>query len=168
MSVMAQELAFKIRARRFISSIIHFLWMLRYRLIYLLRGKVVGARALVIRDNEVLLIRHTYNEGWYTIGGEVDKTELPLDAVKREIGEEAGVKALKDPELMGVYHTTFGKRDDYIFFYIVKEFDLVDSSSPEIEECRWFPFDNLPMDISPSTKRRIDEYHQRSLITGKW
>lgn len=158
------------KLRRAVSNLIHLAWMLRHRFIYLLHGKIVGARALVVRENEVLLIRHTYSDGWFTIGGEVDKSELPLDAIKREVYEEAGVQTLKDkdPELMGIYHTTFGNRDDFIFFYIVKEFTTVTVYSPEIEECRWFAFDALPPDISPSTKRRIDEYHQKIQITGKW
>lgn len=160
------------KTRRAFSYLIHFLWNIRYRLIYLLRGKVVGARALVFRENqgepEVLLIRHTYNAGWYTIGGEVDKSELPLEAIKREIYEEAGVKALKDPIFFGVYHSTYRNRDDYVFFYIVKEFVLEEFSSPEIEEAKWFRLDALPKDVSPSTIRRIEEYYQGIPMTGKW
>lgn len=87
-----------VKLRRTLSSFIHFVWNIRYRLIYLFHGKVVGARALVFRKvagkDEVMLIRHTYIEGWCTIGGEVDKNELPLAAIKREVFEEVGVKVL--------------------------------------------------------------------------
>jgi ADP-ribose pyrophosphatase YjhB (NUDIX family) len=152
-----------------IVSIIYLIWRTRFRLIYLLGGKVVGARALVIKnEEEILLVKHTYIQGWCTIGGEVDKNELPMDALKREIREEAGVIALKDPDLMAVYHNTFNKRDDYVFMYIVKDFDIVESNSPEIEESKWFPLHALPSDITPSTKRRIEEYHKKIPIIGKW
>lgn len=154
--------------KKSIAYFLHFIWTLRYRLIYLLHGKVVGARALVVRENEVLLIRHSYSPGWYTIGGEVDKGELPLDAIKREIYEEAGIKAATDPELVGIYHSSFRNRDDFVFFYVVKAFSEEASSSPEIEACKWFSFDALPEDITPATKRRIEEYLQKIQMTGRW
>lgn len=156
------------KLKKFIAYFMHFIWTIRYRLIYLLHGKVVGARALVVRNEQVLLIRHSYGTGWYTIGGEVDKGELPLDAIKREIYEEAGIKATTDPELIGVYHSSIGKRDDFVFFYIVHDFSQEKSSSPEIEECRWFSFDALPKDIIPATKRRIDEYLKKIQMTDTW
>lgn len=31
------------------------------------------ARILLIRDNHVLLVKHTYQNGWYTIGGGVER-----------------------------------------------------------------------------------------------
>ncbi len=35
--------------------------------------RTVGARALVIKEDEILLVKHTYMPMWYTIGGGVEK-----------------------------------------------------------------------------------------------
>jgi hypothetical protein len=37
--------------------------------------KTFGAQALVVKGETVLLIKHTYIPGWYTIGGGVEKGE---------------------------------------------------------------------------------------------
>jgi len=153
---------------KLIPKIIHFAWNLKLRINYLLGGKIVGARALVVKDNQVLLIRHTYTSGWYTIGGLVDKKETPKNALIREIEEEAGIKA-DDPKLLGVYYSNYHKRDDYILFYLVESFAVVHNrTSPEIEEVKWFNFDKLPPDISPGTKRRIDEYLGLIPVSEVW
>lgn len=152
----------------FIPKIIHWCSVKRFQFIYAIGGKVVGARALVIKENEVLLAEHTYLEGWYTLGGLVDRHETPLQAVKREVLEEAGVQVTEEPILLGVYHNTFKKRDDYVFLYVIKSFDLVESYSPEIKECRFFPIDQLPEGVSPSTQRRLQEFLGNVPVADIW
>ncbi|WP_051131935.1 NUDIX domain-containing protein [Legionella tunisiensis] len=66
--------------------------------------KTIGARALVINEDKVLLVKHSYTPGWYTIGGAVEKGETPIEAVQRELFEEVGVKCLTLPKLFSVYH----------------------------------------------------------------
>jgi len=49
---------------------------------------------IAIRDNTVLLARHTYGGGkgkWIVPGGYLENGESPADAVKREFLEETGV-----------------------------------------------------------------------------
>lgn len=160
--------------KRLIPRMIHWLFKRRFQLIYFLGGKVVGARALVLQNDEVLLVQHTYIEGWYTIGGMVDRHETALEAIKRELREEADVHVTEDPELMGIYYTNFDGKDDFIFFYIVKSFtrrensESMNSLSPEIEECRFFPLNALPEGTSQSTRRRILEYQGKVPIAKEW
>lgn len=132
------------------------------------RHITVGARALVIDDNRVLLVRHTYINGWYSIGGGVEKGESPLQAAKRELQEEVGIVATQEPVLLGVYHNTREKRDDYIAVYICKGFNKAATSSAEIAEEKWFALNQLPDDISPATKRRIEEYMGQRPVSDKW
>lgn len=50
--------------------------------------------AIVLRGNEVLLVRHTYGSAAGKLlnpGGMLKEGELPYDAVKREVLEEAGI-----------------------------------------------------------------------------
>ena len=51
---------------------------------------------VVIKDNKVLLARHTYGSGkglYIVPGGYVEFGEMPQDAVKREIFEETQIVA---------------------------------------------------------------------------
>ena len=51
---------------------------------------VAGAGIVINEKNEVLLV-NTYNSGWVFPGGQVEVGENVIDAVKREIMEEAGI-----------------------------------------------------------------------------
>lgn len=132
-------------------------------------AKTVGARALVVKNNEVLLVKHTYQKGWFTIGGMVDKGETPHKALIRELVEEVGVIAVNKPTLFGIYHNKHERRDDYVAFYIVQDFEMQkESYSPEIAEKKWFSLTNLPPDITPSTLRRIEEYLDQREKSEQW
>ena len=52
---------------------------------------VAGAGIVTNEKDEVLLVK-TYNSGWVFPGGQVEVGENVIDAVKREIMEEAGVE----------------------------------------------------------------------------
>lgn len=131
-------------------------------------AKTVGARALVIQNDQVLFVKHTYQNGWCTIGGMVDKDETPIQALSRELFEEVGLRPLEKPELFGIYHSSYEKRDDYIAFYIVKKFKMEESSSPEIADKQLFYLNNLPDEITPATKRRVEEYLGTREKSDKW
>ncbi len=50
--------------------------------------------AIVIRDEKVLLVRHTYGAAKDKLlnpGGFINKNELPTEAIIREVFEETGV-----------------------------------------------------------------------------
>lgn len=130
--------------------------------------RTVGARILLIQDNQVLLVKHTYQNGWYTIGGGVESGETPRFAIERELKEEVGVSLFAQPELFAVYYSNREKRDDYIVFYIGREFTQKMVKSPEIADSQWFPLDALPEDATPATRRRVDEYLGRREITDLW
>lgn len=51
---------------------------------------IAGAGIVINESNEVLMVK-TYNAGWVFPGGQVEVGENVIDAVKREIMEEAGV-----------------------------------------------------------------------------
>lgn len=130
--------------------------------------KTVGARALVVNNDQVLLIKHTYQRGWYTIGGAVEKSESMRDAIFRELLEEVGLTPLEEPELFGVYHSNSEKRDDYVAFYIVKKFEMKEVTSSEIHEKQWFSLHDLPLDTTPATKRRIEEFLGQRQKADTW
>lgn len=133
-----------------------------------LRLRSIGARAMVIKDNQILLVKHTYRPKWYTVGGGVDARESMIDAVKREVWEEAGIVCKQEPKLFGVYFNIYKRRDDYIALYVVNDFEEHPSSSLEIKEKRWFPLNALPEDATESTKRRVAEYLGQIKQTEQW
>ena len=51
---------------------------------------IAGAGIVTNDNNEVLMVKN-YNAGWVFSGGQVEVGENVIDAVKREIMEEAGV-----------------------------------------------------------------------------
>jgi len=134
----------------------------------LLTKRTVGVRILLINQGNVLLVKHTYQSGWYTIGGAVDPRETPRQAIERELKEEVGATLLSPPKLFSVYYSFNEKHDDYIVFYTADSCSQVDVYSPEIAEQRWFPLNALPDDITPATRQRINEYLGTAAITDHW
>ena len=78
-----------------------------------------GARGMVIEgegtDRRVLLVRHTYLDGWHLPGGGVEAGETFEDALARELQEEAAVTLTERPRLQGLYHNpTAATRRDHV------------------------------------------------------
>jgi hypothetical protein len=48
------------------------------------------------------------------------------------------------------------------------EEDLYEIDQQEIAQANWFLFDELPQDVSPGTKRRIDEYLGKAGKSDRW
>ena len=143
-------------------------WLYRYYA-RIRRPVTLGARALVIKDDEVLLVRLTYIKGWFLPGGGVDKNESFRDGVIRELREECAIEA-KDPELFGLYFTTKQGRPDHVAIYVVKDFTAIPGARPdaEISEMKFFPLGALPEGITPATRRRIEEYVTGGSKTHLW
>ena len=143
-------------------------WKIKNIIYALFSKRTMGARALVLRDNSILLVKHTYMPGWYTIGGGIESGETGLQVLRRELQEEVGITLRELPSILGFYHNYTQKRDDYVITYICKEFEKQDVFSKEILKEKWFSLDDLPSDISPATKRRIEEYLGHRSLSDKW
>lgn len=134
----------------------------------LLAKRTIGVRMLLIDNEKVLLVKHTYQSGWYTIGGGVEPGEAPQQAMLRELKEEVGITLISSLQLFSVYYSRNEKRDDYIIFYIGQGGIQEPVSSSEIADYQWFSMDQLPEDISPATYKRIQEYLGKSVICEQW
>lgn len=135
---------------RFLHSVRRLHWRIT-------RPTTVGVRLLAVKEGEVLLVRHTYLDGWYLPGGGVQAGETLRDAVKREAAEEAGV-GLQDLRLFGVYSSFFEGKSDHIVVFLSEDFTWRRVGSQEIESVHCFAFNELPEGTSPGTRRRIAEY----------
>ncbi|MES2615011.1 MAG: NUDIX domain-containing protein [Bdellovibrionota bacterium] len=134
-----------------------------------LNSATIGARAIIVNDkNEILLVKHTYQKDWYIPGGGVKTGEPTQQALARELKEEVGLIVQSDPIFFSIYYNDYMGANDYPVIYIVKNFTLEKSNSPEIQCMKWFSLTNIPEDASPGTKRRIKEYLGEIPQSQKW
>ena len=150
---------------RLLARFLHSVQRLRWRLF---RQLTVGVRLLAIENGKVLLVRHSYVEGWYLPGGGVQTGETLHDAMRREAGEEAGA-VLHDLRLFGVYSSFFEGKSDHIVVFVSEDFTWRRTASREVENVDSFSVDGLPEATSPGTRRRIAEYAAGARnVSGPW
>ena len=124
------------------------------------RRMVLGARAVLLDGDRVLLLRHTYMPGWHFPGGGVEPGETAEEAARREAEEETGLRVEGSMTLLGLYlqkHEATNR--DHVAVYVGRQFREVKPFRPngEIAEIGWFALDALPDGMNPGTARRIAE-----------
>jgi len=117
----------------------------------------LGARVILVRDGQVLLVRHTYRDSWYLPGGGVRKDELIEAAARREAAEEVGA-TLGRLRLHGLYANFFEHKSDHVAVFVCDDFTMTGETDGEIDRFRFFPPGALPDGASPGTRRRVAEY----------
>jgi 8-oxo-dGTP pyrophosphatase MutT (NUDIX family) len=119
----------------------------------------LGALALVVDgEGRVLLVQLTYRRGWYLPGGGVRRREGLDEAARRELREEVGVVPTAPFRLLGVYWNFKDARSDYVAVFVVEHWAREPAHSLEIAADRFFTPDDLPDDVSPPARRRVEEY----------
>jgi ADP-ribose pyrophosphatase YjhB (NUDIX family) len=133
---------------------------LMHRYWHLSRGVTLGVRAAAIDDaGRVFLVRHTYVPGWHLPGGGVERGETALEALARELREEACLELAGAPRLHGVYLNRTASDRDHVLLYVVRDFRILGPKGRdrEIAEAGFFPLDALPDGVTPATATRLDE-----------
>ena len=131
----------------------------------------VGVRILVINQkNEILLVEHTYVDGWHFPGGGVNRNESMHAAAKRELFEEAGVIATQKLNIFNIYYHDIHGVTDYPILFVTTDFEIDQNAvlSPEIKKAEWFPLTALPSNITESTQNRINEYFYQTPVSEQW
>ncbi|MEW5871822.1 MAG: NUDIX domain-containing protein [Chloroflexota bacterium] len=130
----------------------------------------VGVRILLVKDQQVLLVKHTYQPPyWFLIGGGVKRKETLEAAARREAREEAGAK-LGELRLLGVYTNFWESKSDHTAVFVCEDVQLTPKRNNEIENCQFFPLEALPDNLAPGHARRIEEYlsGREATFFGRW
>lgn len=116
------------------------------------RPLTVGARGICINTetNSILLVKHTYADGWSLPGGGTEVGESVLETLTRELLEETGLNCMS-AKLVDVYHNSTISKRDHIVIYIVENWSQQPSHrrpKKEILEATWFNLNQLPKDLN--------------------
>lgn len=137
-----------------------------------LRGKnESGVRVIVVNDRSVLLVSHWFAPWTWTLpGGNLNDDETVEQAAIREVKEETGIELKSIAGVIGKYRGALGQGDSVTVVY-TGDFEGSFSIRPTLEVMgkSWFEVDDLPPEISPANRRRIEAYRAgvRDEV-GKW
>ncbi len=156
-------------SRRLSAVVFRLLYKL-YRLQWFLsRPVVIGVRVMLFKEGSILLVKHSYQDGWLVPGGGVKRGETPEQAARRECREEVGAK-IGPMDFLGVYTQFVEHKSDHILLFASQEFTLTPKRDFEIERVAFFNCHRLPPDLMPGSRRRIEEFLQGQLVprAGIW
>lgn len=119
------------------------------------RHKAVPAVYLLLRDERrrILLMRRknaNYYNGWYSVpAGHMEKGELPIEALIREVAEEIGISIkLEDVKFVHIMYRTeqdeTGDRVDLFFETGIWDGKIKNTEPHKCDDIYWFSLGSLP------------------------
>ncbi len=122
------------------------------------RPNTCGAHALALTpERKIILVKLRYTSGWRVPGGGRPASEPALDAAVRELREEIGMtghgEATPACDLEEIVHF----KRDLVSLVIVRDVRYRPRWSWEVEAVCEAEIDSLPADLSPVTRRWIEE-----------
>lgn len=126
------------------------------------RPTEMGVRALVLRGDELLLVRHRGgSKPWALPGGGISPKE-PLDvAARREVQEEAGC-AVELEHMLGLYHSFGQGMNNYIAVFVGRPLGPARPPTGDLEivDARFFAPRDLPEATEAGSLRRLAEHNR--------
>jgi 8-oxo-dGTP pyrophosphatase MutT (NUDIX family) len=143
---------------------------LAYRIYcFIFRPLTLGVRVMMIQNDQVLLVRQTYINGWFMPGGGVKRGETLDQAARREAHEETGA-TLNNLRLVGAYTNFKEWKSDHNILFLSTDFTISGEHDFEIAEIRFFSLDALPADLLSGHRQRLEQYWDRKPLDpfGEW
>lgn len=114
-------------------------------------------RLILIKDGKTLLLKRKSSKGggYSLIGGKVDDGEKLIDALKREVLEESGIRIKKKHlELIHIVNRRKHRLHTVSLFYLTHKWaGKIQNLEPlNCEIFEWFDLKNLPENITPNTR----------------
>jgi ADP-ribose pyrophosphatase YjhB (NUDIX family) len=134
------------------------------------RPMTLGVRGIATdAEGRVLLVRHSYARGWHLPGGGVERGETAVEALQREMAEEAGVAVVGAPVLLGVYANHVHFPNDHVLLYRVEQWQpCPPNADNEIAARGFFAPDALPAGATGGTRRRLAEVFSGAKASSEW
>ena len=131
---------------------------------------VIGARMMLVKDNSVLLVHHSYLPGWHFPGGGMKRGETLLETARREAYEEAGAVVTGKLRLLGFYTGSSHGHDDHTAVFVCEDFVLQPPTDRwEIIGRAFWSLDNLPPTTTRGYRHVVAQYRQGGgLVVGRW
>lgn len=106
----------------------------------------INARALIIKDNNILLVKNIKKGFYFLPGGGLEFGETLQDAIKREFQEEADFKNLEVKSIVGIFENIFIDEIKYHTIENLVEVDVFDTNIVSVEDhisFEWVPVENI-------------------------
>lgn len=133
------------------------------------RPKTYGSRAIVLHENNILLVKNINVDYWSLPGGKIDSGESPEQCILRELKEELNLNEIKADYKLGEYTSNKEGKKDTVYIFVINIFSPIFQRQWELEDAKWFDLGELPKDISPAGLRRIKEYQaSKKSILSNW
>jgi 8-oxo-dGTP pyrophosphatase MutT (NUDIX family) len=115
-----------------------------------------GVKCVLTDGDNVLLVRHTYGSPkWDLPGGGIKRDEPPVDAARREIEEELGVRLDRWRDLGSLGARDYHRHDTIHCFQAELDGEPLTIERGELDTAEWFSRRRLPPDLGRYVKRIV-------------
>lgn len=133
------------------------------------RPRTQGVRAIAVTAaGQLLLVRHSYVDGWHLPGGGQEPGESAEAAVLRELREETGMVSHGAVRVLGALQHRPNFRRDTVTLALVEQVEFAFRPSLEIVEVGAFAPDALPDGTTAATRRRLAEWREGRPVPDAW
>jgi 8-oxo-dGTP diphosphatase len=122
----------------------------------------VGVGVLIVKDNNLLLMKRTGSHGegtWSPPGGHIDFGETPEETAIRETREEVGID-ITDVQFVAITNDVFPKEGKHYITVWMRGRHTGGqpkiASERELTEVDWFPLHNLPSPLFIPLKNLVE------------
>lgn len=133
------------------------------------RPKTYGSRAIILHENNILLVRNIDANYWSLPGGKIESGETPEQCLVRELKEELNLAVQYVDYKLGEYISEKEGKRDTVHIFVVRLLSSYFKKQWELEDARWFNLTQLPQNTSPATSRRIIEFQRNEKgLMNQW